>query len=58
MPFIYAIKIHTDTKDDVNKKFRASKLEGEVIVRAGAYSAQFIAQRKPEPDNHRSSPLS
>ncbi|MGR5306850.1 hypothetical protein [Vibrio mediterranei] len=27
-----AIKIHTDTKDDVNKKFRANKLEGEVIV--------------------------
>lgn len=32
MPFIYAVKIDTDSQDDVNKKFRTNNLEGEVIV--------------------------
>ncbi|WP_394199853.1 hypothetical protein [Shewanella waksmanii] len=32
MPFIYAVMIETDAKDDVNQLFRDNKLQGEVIT--------------------------
>ncbi|MGF1774076.1 hypothetical protein ACP3V5_11545 [Vibrio maritimus] len=61
MPFIYAIAVNTDTKDDVNKKLRVNGLEGEVVVDNGGNvyicpqisTTKWMYYPKSEQRNHR-----